>query len=65
MLRILIFVSLTFKILFAFSQCVVDTSYSAPGIYPDPLPDGYVGQPYSQDITFIMPLDTMVINGKT
>ena len=41
------------------SQCSIDYSYTAPGIYPDPLPDGYAGQPYSQDITFVMPLDTM------
>ena len=46
-------------ILSSYSQCIVDSSYTAPGIYPDPLPNGYVGQPYSQDITFIMPLDTM------
>ena len=59
MLRLFLSISLTFRLFFVFSQCVVDTTYTAPGIYPDPLPDGYVGQPYSQDITFIMPLDTM------
>ena len=59
MLRLFFFILLSFKVLTSFSQCVIDTSYSVPGIYPDPLPDGYVGQPYSEDITFIMPLDTM------
>ena len=45
MLRLLLFISMTFKLFFVFSQCAIDTSYTAPGIYPDPLPDGYVGQP--------------------
>ena len=44
---------------FAKSQCTINTSYTAPGLYPDTLPIGYVGQSYSQDITFVMPLDTM------
>ena len=53
---LLIFIGFTNKV---HSQCSIDYSYTAPGIYPDPLPDGYAGQPYSQDITFVMPLDTM------
>ena len=59
MLRLLFFILLTFKVLTSFTQCVIDTSYTVPGIYPNPLPNGYVGQQYSEDITFIMPLDTM------
>lgn len=43
----------------AFSQCVPNTSYTTPGIYPDTLPSGTVGQAYSTDITFMMPLDTL------
>jgi len=44
----------------AFAQtCTVDYSLTAPGIYPDTLPSGYVGQPYSEDIQFVLPTDTM------
>ncbi len=39
--------------------CTINYSYTQPGIYPDTLPMGYVGQPYSDDVTFVMPLDTM------
>lgn len=38
--------------------CTIDTTYTQPGIYPDTLPTGTVGQPYSEDITFVLPLDT-------
>lgn len=43
----------------SFSQCTIDFGQTAPGIYPDTLPDGYVGQSYSEDITFVLPTDTM------
>ena len=59
MLRFFLFFYLSLTVVFSYSQCVIDTSYTAPGIYPNPLPDGFVGQQYSEDITFIMPLDTM------
>jgi len=39
--------------------CTIDYSQTQVGIYPDTLPTGYVGQPYSTDVTFFMPLDTM------
>lgn len=43
----------------AFAQpCTINTSYTQPGIYPDTLPTATVGQPYSTDATFVMPLDT-------
>ncbi len=43
-----------------FSQsCTIDYSYTTPGLYPDTMPTGYIGQPYSEDISFVMPLDTM------
>lgn len=46
--------------LFASAQiCNIDSSYTQPGIYPDTLPTATVGQPYSTDITFVLPLDTM------
>ena len=40
------------------AQCTVDDSYTVAGIYPNPLPVGFAGQPYSEDITFVMPTDT-------
>jgi hypothetical protein len=39
--------------------CNIDYSQTQVGIYPDTLPTGFVGQPYSADVTFVMPLDTM------
>ena len=39
--------------------CTIDYSYTQPGIYPDSLPDGFIGNPYSEDVTFVMILDTM------
>ena len=39
--------------------CNIDYTYTQPGIYPDSMPTGYVGQLYNEDITFVMPLDTM------
>lgn len=39
--------------------CTIDYSQTQTGIYPDTLPTGYVGQAYSQDVTFFMPLDTL------
>ncbi len=41
------------------SQCNIDFSQTVPGLYPDSLPDGFVGQTYDQDITFVLPTDTM------
>lgn len=42
------------------SPCSVDTSLSSPGIYPDPMPDGCVGVPYSEVVQFVFPVDTTV-----
>ncbi len=39
--------------------CAINTFYTSPGIYPNPLPDGTQNQPYDQDITFVMFTDTM------
>jgi PKD repeat protein len=61
------------KILFGFiffmsvvsvlGQCSIDYTYFPPfanyGLSPDPLPDGYVGQFYDEDMTFVLPLDTL------
>jgi len=40
------------------AQCTPVTTYTQPGLYPDSLPDGTVAQFYSEDITFVLPLDT-------
>tara|TARA_Y100001954_G_scaffold235933_1_gene294953 strand:- start:88 stop:849 length:762 start_codon:yes stop_codon:yes gene_type:complete len=48
---------------FVSAQCVPDSQFTAPGIYPDTalgLDDAIVGQPYNQVITIITPLDTSV-----
>jgi hypothetical protein len=42
--------------------CAIDATQTQVGIYPDSLPNGVVGQAYSQDLTFVMPLDTMGYN---
>ena len=55
---ILLIVSIFTFTLAGYSQCTIDFTPTQPGIYPDTLPNGMVGQPYSEDITFMMPLDT-------
>ena len=56
-LYILLFILLSNSIVN--SQCTIDYSQIQPGIYPNPIPTGYAGQAYNEDITFVMPLDTM------
>lgn len=47
----------------AFAQpCTPNTSFTQPGIYPDTMPTGTALSPYSENITFVMPLDTMNID---
>lgn len=52
-----------FTVVFVNAQCSIDYSYypvgANYGLYPDTLPDGVVGQPYNQDLTFYLPLDTV------
>ncbi len=52
-----------FTVVFINAQCSIDYSYfpvgANYGLYPDTLPDGVVGQPYNQDLTFYLPLDTV------
>ena len=58
--KILLIIILGLTSSIAYSQiCNIDYTYTQPGIYPDTMPTGYVGQPYDEDITFVMPLDTM------
>lgn len=40
------------------AQCSPNTTYTSPGIYPDTMPEGTVGVPYAEDITFVLPTDT-------
>lgn len=42
----------------SFSQCTPNKAYTAPGLYPDQMPDATVGQAYSQDITIVFFKDT-------
>jgi hypothetical protein len=39
--------------------CNIDSTQNQVGIYPPILPIGYVGQAYSEDITFVLPTDTL------
>ena len=39
--------------------CNIDYTQTQVGIYPDTLPSATVGLPYNQDITFVMPTDTL------
>ncbi len=38
--------------------CLIDTTITTPGIYPNNLPNGTQGLPYSTDVTFVMFTDT-------
>lgn len=41
------------------AQCIIDSTQTAAGVYPDTLPDATAGQPYSIDVTFVMLTDTL------
>ncbi|MDQ3050277.1 MAG: PKD domain-containing protein [Bacteroidota bacterium] len=40
-------------------QCLIDSTQTGAGVYPDTLPDATAGQPYTIDVTFVMITDTM------
>ncbi len=45
-------------------NCVPDNTYTAPGVYPDSatgLSPAYVGVPYNQTITEVVPVDTCIV----
>ena len=52
------------SVVFVSAQCSIDYTYypvsANYGLDPDSLPDGYVGQFYDEDLTFFLPLDTLV-----
>jgi hypothetical protein len=39
--------------------CTIDYNQTLVGIYPNILPTATVGQPYSTDVTFVLPTDTL------
>ena len=41
------------------AQCAIDSSQTVAGIYPDTIPSAIAGQPYTQDVTFVMLTDTL------
>lgn len=41
------------------AQCLIDSSQTAAGIYPDTLPVATAGLPYTVDVTFVMLTDTL------
>jgi len=45
----------------ALAQCTPDPSVTKPGISPAKLPDGIVGEPYSQVVTLLVPLDSTIL----
>lgn len=49
----------TFPLLLNAQICNIDYTQTQVGIYPDTLPSGTVGLSYNQDITFVMPTDTL------
>ncbi|MEM7037048.1 MAG: hypothetical protein AAF570_08730, partial [Bacteroidota bacterium] len=42
------------------AQCTPDPNLTAQGIYPNPMPDGCVGQAYFQVVDFVFPVDTTI-----
>ena len=61
------FTVILFSLLTAFiinAQCSIDYTYYPVGVnyglHPDTLPNGVVGQSYLQDLTFYLPLDTIM-----
>lgn len=58
--RITLLLALFSSFYFAKAQCTPDPALNYPGITPAKLPDGIVGQVYSQVISLKVPLDTFV-----
>lgn len=42
------------------AQCVPDTSFTNPGIYPSTIPDACANIPYATVLTLVVPVDTLV-----
>jgi hypothetical protein len=58
--RITLFIALFASFQFAQAQCTPDPALTYPGISPNKLPNGIVGEAYSQVISLMVPLDTSV-----
>ena len=56
---LLLILFLTAHSTFSQTICTPDLSETQVGIYPDTLPDGFVGQAYNTDVTFKLPTDTL------
>lgn len=41
------------------AQCLIDSTQTGAGVYPDTLPDATAGVPYTIDVTFVMITDTL------
>ena len=55
----LTFVLTGFTLTHSLAQCTIDSTQTAPGVYPDSIPPGTVFDFYTQDITFVMIKDTL------
>ncbi len=58
--KITLFITLLASIQFAQAQCTPDPALNYPGISPNKLPNGIVGESYSQVISLMVPLDTSI-----
>ena len=62
MKKILLTLTLAFAFIGAQAQCTPDPQYTIAGVFPDTivgLPDAFVAQSYSQNLTIITPTDTL------
>lgn len=51
----------------AFTQCLPDTSYARPGIYPDTatgLPPAFATYLYKTVVTAVIPVDTLIFGAR-
>lgn len=58
-----LFLFLAFTLVFvgkSTAQCTPDMTLTTPGFSPNPLPNGCVGQAYSETVSFLFPNDTTV-----
>ncbi len=63
MKKLVLLIAVQLFVFTAISQiCTIDYSFTSPGIYPDTLPIGTVGEFYDEDITFVLPTDTLGIS---
>lgn len=64
MKRLLLILTVLIGAQTAYGQCTPDPQYTQPGIYPDSatgMMPAFVGMPYEQTVTAVVPADTVVI----